>query len=480
MAKILWIMNKYVTCKGTERYYPFFLKKVQQELKKKGYELFYIFFTDLFDNDDLIDNKIKYNKDKYSILSKNELTNEAERIERDYGFTFKQAYFPDIVQTSPDQNMRKISVPEKEFNNIENLISKFLFLENIILMQGFDIIFSDVSPEVEMEFGRAIGYRYNKLVLKLNEGSALGRTVFLQLFDFGKDRLVEAIYNKDFTYNDAKLFCDDFIRNKRLPYIYPPVNSDHKTLTKSILNKFTNIDPRLYIIRFFYLLIKFIKNNIFKFYLWMEEIIIKPLIEDSYEPDLPYLFMGFHLNQESTMVLRSLPYVNQTALIEMISRVLPYKYYLYVREHPHWTKTFPANYLAKVKKFPNVRLISNKISIHQIIRNSKGILTYNATTAIEALIYGKPVLSFASNIYFKHHPGVDYCEDLFELGKKLSELVNRKITDSDTYNYILKLNQVSNEFLFGSNYFLSEIQAYEIAIKFVTHFDLAINWTLNN
>ena len=118
------------------------------------------------------------------------------------------------------------------------------------------------------------------------------------------------------------------------------------------------------------------------------------------------------------MGLRSMPYVNQTALIEMLSRVLPYGYTLYVREHPHWPKTYPYSYLKKCKAYPNVRLLSPNISIHDVLRGSRGVIVYNSNTAIEALMHGKPVLSFASNLYYKLHPAVIHCTNLYGLGSR--------------------------------------------------------------
>lgn len=480
MANILWIVNKYTIGKKDEKFYPVFLKYIQEELNKKGHQLSFVFFSKSFIDSVLSQNNFMYDEDRYTNLKYNDLQIEAARIEKEYNFTFKQAYFPDIIQTSKFQNGRKISMPEEEFNNLNHLIGRFLFLENLILTQKFDVIFSDVSPEAEMEFGRAIGNKHNIMVLKSSEGNALGRSVFSQYFEFGKDRLVEAATNLDFTYNDAEKFCEDFIKNKRPPYIYSPKYSEKQSLKIKLLNKLKNKGVRSFsswIILYPFL---FLKKQLFNIYLWIEGNFIKPLIQDKYDPKVPYVFIGFHLNIESTMALRSMPYMNQTVLVEMISRVLPYGHFLYIRGHPHWPKTFPVSYLLKAKKFPNVRLISDKISIHEIIQNSSGILTYNATTGIESLIYGKPVLSFAPNIYYKQHPGVDFCSNLFDLGAKLSVLVNKEVKKEDTYKYIHKIMQLSHNIELGSYNILSDMDAKDKAERFTTHFLAAINWCRNN
>jgi len=100
------------------------------------------------------------------------------------------------------------------------------------------------------------------------------------------------------------------------------------------------------------------------------------------------------------------------------------------------------------------------------LRNARGVLVYNSTTGIEALMHGKPVLSFASNIYYKHHPAVLHCTDLYELGEKLTQLVNTKVDRNDTIKYLQKMRRISIDFLLGSDMFLSEEDAKEKAIKY--------------
>ncbi len=461
MANILWIMNKYVGREKAEEFYPYFLSYTQQELEKKGHQLSFIFFSDLLANNKRLNNKFVFKTEEFLHLSKKEIDAEAKRIEKEYEFTFKQAYFADIIQTFRGQNGRKITVPEKYFDDLSFLVPQFLFLEQLILSQNFDVIFSDVSSEAEMEFGRVIGRKHNKLVFKTYEGSALGHTVILNLLGFGKDEWIEVSGDFDWTIDDAKHFCEEFIGQRKLPY------TPYSTLIPQI-NFFKRIQNirKIHIRQFPSKIFGIFKSFLKKVYYFIERNVIKPILYDHYDSTVPNLFMGFHLNQESTMVLRSQPFTNQIALVEMISRVLPYNYVLYVREHPHWPNRFPASYIKQVKKLTNVRLISPKISIHDILKGTSGVLTYNATTGIEALIYGKPVLSFASNIYYKHHSGVDNCNDLFELGKKLSQLINRKVNNEETIHYIYKLKKNSISFNLNSGNFFPKEDAASKASMF--------------
>ena len=147
---------------------------------------------------------------------------------------------------------------------------------------------------------------------------------------------------------------------------------------------------------------------------------------------------------ESTVALRAQPFSNQLSIIEMIARVLPAGYKLYVREHPLWRNRYSYRLLAQLKTIPNVRFISTKYPAWEIVKNSKGILTLNGTNGIEALMYGKPVLAFAPNVYTDFHSGAIRCTNLFQLGAKLVELINTSINYTETVNYIQKLMSISS------------------------------------
>ena len=455
-------MNKYVTGDKDQAYYPYFLKYLQDELKGKDVELHFVFFSDLMKDCILGNNNHFYNATNIDDMSENEIQKEAQRIEKNYAFTFKQAWFPDILQTSKKQNGRRITVPEDELNALNSLVKKFLYLEKLVQSENINVIFSDVSPEVEMEFGRAIGLKKRIPVLKSYEGSFLGRLVLLKHKKFAQDELVEVVINSDYSTEDAEKFLDDYTKNEGQPSYVGVQKLSHKmSLLEKALVKLKNNGFGIIFYPF-----RVLYRILYISWLWFESTVLKKMIYDKFEPNRPYLFFGFHLNQESTMGLRSMPFVNQTALIEMLSRVLPYGYTLYVREHPHWPKTFPYSYLKRCKTYPNVKLLSPKHSIHNILKNSNGVLVYNANTGVEALMHGKPVLSFASNIYYEHHPSVIHCTNLYELGEKLTKLINTKVKEVDTIKYVQKLSKSSLDFNIGAALFLSKEDAKVKAVKF--------------
>ena len=99
MIKILFVVNKYVTCQGGQKFYPFFLRHLASRLKEKNIELKYVFFGGNLENSFLTSDDFFYERSIASV-DKVDLEKEANRIENAYGFTFKQAYYPEMLQAS--------------------------------------------------------------------------------------------------------------------------------------------------------------------------------------------------------------------------------------------------------------------------------------------------------------------------------------------------------------------------------------------
>jgi len=163
--------------------------------------------------------------------------------------------------------------------------------------------------------------------------------------EFCRDKVVEAVYDPDFSYEKAETFLDDYLDNQRSPYppeVFYHEPSSFKARLKRNLNKQSLIDfilcKRLY---------RAVRNIVLKLFYYVERLRKDTLIHD-YDATQNYLFWGFHLTTEATISLRGLPYLTQTSLIESISRVLPYGYFLYVREHPSWRDDFKFEHLKKL------------------------------------------------------------------------------------------------------------------------------------
>ena len=128
---------------------------------------------------------------------------------------------------------------------------------------------------------------------------------------------------------------------------------------------------------------------------------IVPIFIDKIPENEKFLFFPLH-HDEETHLSWGEHFSNQYELMEKVSRSLPNGYFIYVKPHPSWFCTdFPVSEVLKLKKLRNVRIVNPKISPIELIKNSLATITINSTTGLEAIIFGKPVLTFGHNFYAK-------------------------------------------------------------------------------
>jgi capsule polysaccharide modification protein KpsS len=111
-----------------------------------------------------------------------------------------------------------------------------------------------------------------------------------------------------------------------------------------------------------------------------------------------YLF-PIHYSEDAQITFRE-PFLDQFKLIYEIAKSLPYGYQLYVKPHPHYCGTdISLLKLLKLSKQHNVKIISHTIPPIELIQHAQGVITINSTTGFEALIMGKPVITFGHDFY---------------------------------------------------------------------------------
>jgi capsule polysaccharide export protein KpsC/LpsZ len=101
-----------------------------------------------------------------------------------------------------------------------------------------------------------------------------------------------------------------------------------------------------------------------------------------------------HVQPEFTIDVRAPFYTNQFALIENIAKSVPSGYHLVVKDHPGMRGYRPLNYYRELRKLYNVQLVSPSMDSHCIIESSDAVLTIVGTTALEGILYEKPVVAF--------------------------------------------------------------------------------------
>lgn len=166
------------------------------------------------------------------------------------------------------------------------------------------------------------------------------------------------------------------------------------------------------------------------------------------EPDFneKFIFFPLHYHAESRITLRDPHCWRQEFIVEYVARSLPEGYVLYVKPHPHWPLDFPLDGLNLISKISNVRLIRPNYNAIKLIKESEAVVVINSTSGIEALIYGKPVISFGTEFYMD-----DKITYNVKNLRKLPNVINRAISIGNDQNdkitfacAFLKANRLGN------------------------------------
>jgi len=115
--------------------------------------------------------------------------------------------------------------------------------------------------------------------------------------------------------------------------------------------------------------------------------------------DERYLFFPLHVPLDAQIVYRASQFFRQDRTVEVVSKSLPAGYYLYVKEHPHSKGMIPIDWLERMSKLPNVKLVPPDTNAHDLIRNAHAIVVINSDVGWEALFYQKPVVVLAEPFY---------------------------------------------------------------------------------
>jgi len=456
MVNILIPVNKNVS--PVYRYYSLFLNKISDHLFKSNINVTFVLFSDLlidqFKSYTLINGKSSAN----DYISINEIENEFE-------FSFKQILYTDLLQTSKfvqKTRGRNWYIPDDEFIENESYKNKLNQIINLFQNNNYSFVFTDQTTDYEQSFIKYICKKYNIPFIRylpnfMNRGffasyskGENGKIIDAAIDSFDKATILSFINN----YKSGKESSIYNMNEKNLK-LYNPYSQNNKLLWKRFYN--TKLKD------YFYFADRMLKD----LYNKKIENRIKAFYYDKYDKNEKYIYYGLHLTTESHVGLHSHPYVNQINVIESISRALPYGFSLYVKPHPWWSHSMRLTAIKQIKQIPSVKLIHPKKSIKTIIKNSSGVITLNATTGIEALVLGKPVIAFSQvNSYTHFHPNARLCSNLYDLPRMIVKMINEKVYDEDTIDYLLKMFNNSSNIRFEGVRFLSNDDAEYKASEF--------------
>ena len=99
-------------------------------------------------------------------------------------------------------------------------------------------------------------------------------------------------------------------------------------------------------------------------------------------------------------ILRVIPHAHdQASLVEQVAAALPHGYDLVLKEHPMSIGRNPLTLLRRLARIPNVRIVAPRCSSHELIRDAAAVVVISSTVGLEALLYGKPVLTLGQPFY---------------------------------------------------------------------------------
>ena len=120
---------------------------------------------------------------------------------------------------------------------------------------------------------------------------------------------------------------------------------------------------------------------------------------DAFRRDEKYVYFPLHYQPEASTMSLAPFYLDQLNILENLSKSLPIGYRLYVKEHAYMLGRRGADYYARIKALPNVRVVSPFTDSFEIIEHSSAIFTITGTPGLEGLILKRPVIVLGSAYY---------------------------------------------------------------------------------
>ncbi len=160
-----------------------------------------------------------------------------------------------------------------------------------------------------------------------------------------------------------------------------------------------------------------------------------------------YVFFPLQVPHDAQMTIRAQQFVRQDVAVEDCARCMPEGYVLYVKEHPRGRGFYPLSWLKRMNSLPNVKIIPPEINPHDLIINSRAIITINSDVGWEALIHFKPAVILGEPFYSGFGVTFDV-KDKKEICSKLKEAIKTNRVDEGK---VLRLvNAVMNSTYTGS------------------------------
>ncbi|AKV01147.1 hypothetical protein AKJ09_07810 [Labilithrix luteola] len=110
-------------------------------------------------------------------------------------------------------------------------------------------------------------------------------------------------------------------------------------------------------------------------------------------PGERYVFFPVHLPNDTVVTLRAPQFQRQDELVQFIAeRALPADTKLYVKPHIGARDSFPIDFLTKIRRLPNVRLVAPATNPHDLIEKALVTIVINSTAGFESIVHERPTV----------------------------------------------------------------------------------------
>jgi hypothetical protein len=124
-------------------------------------------------------------------------------------------------------------------------------------------------------------------------------------------------------------------------------------------------------------------------------------------PSRPFVYFPLHVTDDYK-IKKIIPHCqDQASIVEQVADALPPGYDLVLKEHPMSVGRNTLSLLRRLKRRPNVRLVSPYVSSHELIDAAEAVAVISSTVGLEALLYDKPVLTLGQPFYAGYGVTVD-------------------------------------------------------------------------
>lgn len=121
----------------------------------------------------------------------------------------------------------------------------------------------------------------------------------------------------------------------------------------------------------------------------------------------PFVYFPLHV-VDDYKIKRVIPHCyDQASLIEQVADSLPHGYDIVLKEHPMSIGRNGVKLLRRLKRIPNAQLVEPHASSHELMQQAEAVIVISSTVGLEALMYGKPVLTMGQPFYGGYGVTVD-------------------------------------------------------------------------